>query len=611
VCVIPSNGTRRAAAERELNLPENGRCRVVVESLSPEVDCGRYAIKRVVGEKVQVEAAIYSDGHDLIACRLLYRGPRDADWQSVEMSDAGNDIWKAEFTVDAIGEYRYTAEAWIDYLKTWQRDQAKRIAAGQSGSDHPAPGPDLKAPVTRYARELRVDVERVRARYSTWYEFFPRSFGKFADCAKMLPYIANMGFDVVYLPPIHPVGVQFRKGRNNAQSAQPGDVGSPWAIGGEAGGHTAVNPDLGTLEDFHAFRSAAEEHGLEIALDLAFQCTPDHPWVREHPQWFKKRADGSIQYAENPPKKYQDIYPLDFESEDWQGLWLELKHVICFWIGQGVKIFRVDNPHTKAFGFWEWAIAEVKRNHPDTIFLAEAFTRPHLMYGLAKRGFSQSYTYFTWRNTKQELTDYFNELNHSAVREFFRPNLWPNTPDILPEVLQVGGRAAAALRLALAATLGANYGIYGPAFELGDNTPREPDGEEYLNSEKYEIKNWNLEAPESLSGFIAKINRIRRENPALHQDHSLKFHETDNPYLLCYSKDNILTVANLDWSHKQAGWVTTDWPRTQEATDLLTGHRRFWRAGKEFVELDPSQSPVSIYRIRGPVRTEKDFDYFA
>ncbi len=543
-----------------------------------------------------MEAAVFADGHDRLSCRLLYRCPHDSDWRIAEMVRAGNDIWRAEFTVTEIGEWRYTVEG--------------RLGEGQVRDGQVRDGQLRDGLVTRFPRELRVDVERVRARYSTWYEFFPRSFGNLAGSRALLPYIAEMGFDVVYLPPIHPIGVSFRKGRNNAETAGPGDVGSPWGIGGAAGGHTTVNPDLGTLEDFRAFRAAAEAAGLELALDIAFQCTPDHPWVREHNAWFRKRPDGSIQYAENPPKKYQDIYPLDFETEDWQALWTELKNVFLYWIGEGVKIFRVDNPHTKSFRFWEWVIAEVKAAHPDTIFLSEAFTRPHLMYWLAKLGFSQSYTYFTWRHSKEELTAYFTELTKTPVREFFRPNLWPNTPDILPEILQIGGRPAFAMRYALAATLGANCGIYGPAFELMENTPREPGSEEYLNSEKYEVKAWDLESPQSLRDFVARINRIRRENPALQQDHNLTFHETDNPYLICYSKGDITVIVNLDWEHKQAGWITLKLARTNEATDLMTGQRRFWRNAKEYVELNPEASPVQILKLRGPIRTERDFDYF-
>lgn len=483
---------------------------------------------------------------------------------------------------------------------------------------------------SRYERELIVHVDRRKARFSTWYEFFPRStapqagrHGTFQDAKERLAYVAAMGFDVVYLPPIHPVGHQFRKGKNNSPVAEAQDVGSPWAIGDATGGHTAIHPQLGTLEDFRSFYAAARGLGLEVALDIAFQCTPDHPWVREHPEWFRKRPDGTIQYAENPPKKYQDIYPLDFETPDWRGLWTALKGVLEFWIEQGVGIFRVDNPHTKAFGFWEWAIGSIKEKHPDVIFLAEAFTRPHVMYRLAKLGFTQSYTYFTWRNTKQEITNYFSEVIETPVREYFRASLWPNTPDILPEVLQVGGRPAFMVRLLLAATLGASYGIYGPAFELIDNAPREQGSEEYLNSEKYELKHWNLDSPSSLKNFITRVNQIRHENPALQNDDSLVFHETDNSSLICYSKRSedrlniVIVVVNLDWAHTQSGWVTLDLKalgletnRSFEAEDLLSGGRFLWQGSREFVELVPLSLPGHILKVRQWVRTERDFDYY-
>jgi starch synthase (maltosyl-transferring) len=400
-------------------------------------------------------------------------------------------------------------------------------------------------------------------------------------------------------------------------------VGSPWAIGGEGGGHIAIHPELGTLPQFHSLLAAAQNLHLEVALDIAFQCTPDHPWTTAHPEWFRKRPDGSIQYAENPPKKYQDIYPLDFETAQWRELWSALKEVLDFWIAQGVRIFRVDNPHTKAFGFWEWCIGSIKDAHPDVIFLAEAFTRPHVMYRLAKLGFTQSYTYFTWRNTKAELSAYFRELTQTPVREYFRPNLWPNTPDILPETLQVGGRPAFMMRLLLAATLGASYGIYGPAFELGENSPKEPGGEEYLNSEKYELKAWDLDSPQTISPLIARVNRIRRENPALQTDRSLTFHETDNPNLICYSKTSddlanvIIVVVNLDWAHTQTGWVTLDVERLGlplnrpfEAEDLLSGGRFLWQAPRDYVELIPGSLPAHILRVRRWLRTERDFDYY-
>jgi len=417
--------------------------------------------------------------------------------------------------------------------------------------------------------------------------------------------------------------VTFRKGKNNVPSGQSEDVGSPWAIGAAEGGHKAIHPALGTMEDFDSLVAKAREHGLEIAMDLAFQCTPDHPYVVERPEWFRQRPDGTIQYAENPPKKYQDIYPLDFETENWEELWDELRNVVMHWIDHGVRIFRVDNPHTKAFGFWQWLIDGVKSKHPDVIFLSEAFTRPKVMHQLAKSGFTQSYTYFTWRNTKQELTDYFTELTQTEVREYLRPNLWPNTPDILPEYMQYGGRPAFFTRLVLAATLGASYGIYGPAFELCENQAREPGSEEYLDSEKYEIKHWGLDSPWSLKDVIARVNQIRRQNPALQADRNLRFHRIDNEMLLCYSKATddlssvIAVVVNLDYAHTQSGWVNLDLEALgldarspYQVHDLLGDARYLWHGASNYVELDPKTSPAQIFRIRRKTRTERDFDYY-
>jgi starch synthase (maltosyl-transferring) len=459
---------------------------------------------------------------------------------------------------------------------------------------------------------------------------FPRStspepgrHGTFRDCEARLDYVERLGFDVLYLPPIHPIGVSFRKGKNNAPTAEPGDTGSPWAIGAKQGGHTAIHPQLGTLADFRSLVERAASKGIELALDIAFQCSPDHPWVTEHPDWFKKRPDGTIQYAENPPKKYQDIYPMDFESSDWPAQWDALLGVFRFWIDQRVRIFRVDNPHTKAFSFWEWLIAEIKRDFPDVLFLAEAFTRPRVMQRLAKLGFSQSYTYFTWRNTKQELTGYFNELTQTQVREYMRPNLWPNTPDILHETLQLGGRPAFLARIVLAATLGPNYGIYGPAYELGENKPLRPGSEEYLNSEKYEIRHWNLDAPHSIDSTIATINRARRENAALRTTNDLFFHPTDNPWLIAYSKSSVdgsnivLTVVNLDSFQTQSGWVNLDLDRLRlrpdesfQVLDQLTGMRYLWQGARNYVELSPARLPAHIFRVLRKVSSEKDFDYY-
>ncbi len=656
------------------------RGRVVISGVRPVVDCGKYPIKRTVGDPVVVEADVFADGHDAVSCVLLYRREDGAEWCEAPMQPLGNDRWRGEFIVEQLGRYRYTVEGWMDAFQSWRRDLVKRIQAEQDisidlligarlieGAASRAPGEDagrlrewarglagdappeqkrdaalneelaqiaLRYPdrklATRYDRELGVVADRVKARYSTWYEMFPRSaspeagvHGTFRDCEARLSYVASMGFDVLYLPPVHPIGKTYRKGRNNVPVAEPSDVGSPWAIGGEEGGHKSIHPALGTVEDFERLVMKAAEHGLEMAMDLAFQCSPDHPYVREHPEWFKKRPDGTIQYAENPPKKYQDIYPIEFETEQWRELWEELRSVVLYWIGKGIRIFRVDNPHTKAFPFWEWLIADVKERYPETLFLAEAFTRPNVMYQLAKLGFTQSYTYFTWRNTKAELTGYFTELARSGVREFFRPNLWPNTPDILPEYLQYGGRPAFIARMVLAATLGANYGIYGPAFELFDNQPREHGSEEYFNSEKYEIKQWNLDSAWSLREVIARVNQARRENPALQSDARLTFHDTDNEMLLCYSKTTadlsnaILVAVNLDFNHTHSGWVMLDLGalglddvHPYQAHDLIGDNRHLWTGARNYIELNPQVSPAHVFRLRRKIRTERDFDYF-
>jgi starch synthase (maltosyl-transferring) len=658
----------------------NARRRVVIERIRPEINCGRFAIKRVVGEGVVVEADVFADGHDQLACRVLFWHETEKEPQSSPMELLVNDRWRGEFRVSKIGRYRYTVEGWVDRFKTWRGDLVKRIAAEQdvkvelmigaelisdaakhaAGGDvqllrewarrvHEAkdqdsgklialeeellpviqhyPEPYL---VSRYEKELGVIVDPPKARFSAWYELFPRScslsagrHGTLANCETWLPYIASMGFDVVYLPPIHPIGMTFRKGKNNAIVAQPDDVGSPWAIGSPEGGHKSVHPQLGTLQDFRRFVSKSGEHGLEVALDIAFQCSPDHPYAREHPEWFRKRPDGTIQYAENPPKQYQDIYPLNFETSEPLALWEELKSVFEFWINQGVRLFRVDNPHTKAFPFWEWVISEIKEGYPDVIFLAEAFTRPHVMYRLAKLGFTQSYTYFTWRNTKQELTDYFTELTSTEVQEYFRASLWPTTPDILPDFLQVGGRPAFMIRLVLAAMLGASYGIFGPAFELCENAAVAPGSEEFLHSEKYELKHRDLNAAWSLKDFIARINRIRKDNAALQSDHTLRFHETDNPMLLCFSKTTedlsnaIIVIVNLDSFHTQIGWVELDLnslgldaDHAFQVHDLLGDGRYLWQGARNYVELTAGSLPAHIMRVRRRVSTERDFDYY-
>jgi starch synthase (maltosyl-transferring) len=626
--------------------------RVVIENVLPSVDGGRFAIKRTPGERVVVSADVFADGHDVIAAVVLYRHAGSGAWREAAMAPLGNDRWQAAFRVEALGEYEYTVEAWIDHFATWRLELSKKIGAGQDVSSELLEGGHLIARVTgsdetlaqagavlldvtleagerqvhalstevgermaaaadrthatRHGTTFRVLVERERARFSAWYEMFPRSAGTdptrsatFAEAAARLPYVSSMGFDVLYLPPVHPIGRSFRKGRNNTLEAAADDPGSPWAIGSVEGGHTAIEPGLGTLDDFDRFVEDARRHGLEVALDIAFQASPDHPWVREHPEWFRHRPDGTIKYAENPPKKYQDIYPLNFESEEWRSLWQELKSVFDFWIGHGVTIFRVDNPHTKPLPFWEWALAEIRREHPEAIFLSEAFTRPKIMRYLAKAGFSQSYSYFTWRNTAPELVEYFTELTQTDVREYLRPNLFANTPDILHEYLQRGGKPAFAARLVLAATLGASYGIYS-GFELFENVPVKPGSEEYLDSEKYQIRIRDYSRPGSLSELIAKVNEARKSHPALQRDWGLRFHPTHNPELLCYSKrsddgrDLLIMVVNLDPFHMQHGFVTLPFEswglqpdRTLHVTDLLSNETYHWRGPRNYVRLDP------------------------
>src|SRR3982750_3665727 len=499
--------TRTATATPDRTLDAQLLRRVIVEGVTPQVDEGRYPAKRTAGEEVVVEADVYADGHDVVSAVLLWRKQGDAKWREVKMAPLGNDRFRAAFPVaKAFATYEYTVEGWVDRYATWKHGLDKKIEAGQDVTSERREEKLLPKDAggstgTRYERGLTGIAERERARFGSWYEMFPRSAGTdparsatFAEAERLLPYIASMGFDVLYLPPIHPIGTSFRKGRNNTLTPEPGDPGSPWAIGAAEGGHTAVEPGLGTLADFDRFVKRAKGHDLEIALDIAFQASPDHPYVKAHPEWFRHRPDGTIKYAENPPKKYQDIYPLDFDSVEWEALWRELKAVFEFWIGHGVKIFRVDNPHTKPYPFWEWVIGELKAQHPDTIFLSEAFTRPKVMRRLAKAGFSQSYSYFTWRNTSAELTEYFTELTQTPVREYLRPNLFANTPDILHEYLQHGGRPAFIARFVLAATLGASYGIYS-GYELSENVPVKAGSEEYLDSEKYQVRIRNFNQP--------------------------------------------------------------------------------------------------------------------
>ncbi|MGH9404184.1 MAG: alpha-1,4-glucan--maltose-1-phosphate maltosyltransferase [Terriglobia bacterium] len=657
--------------------------RVIITQVKPQVDGGRFPIKRIVGDKITVTADIFADGHDILTAVLRYRKRDHESWSEIAMNDLGNDRWTADFIVVSQGIYEYTIEAWINHVKSWRRDLAKKIDAGQEVSSDLLAGAllieqaserasragaeedaaalrvvaeklrsqegtrildaaeaakgllpavalldeDLAATITKYPDRrsstvydppLLVVADRERTGFSAWYEMFPRScanvpgeHGTLTDCESRLPYIAAMGFDVLYLPPIHPIGRAHRKGKNNAPTSQPEDPGSPWAIGAAEGGHTSVHPQLGTIEDFARLLTKAHEHNIELALDIAYQCSPDHPWVKEHPEWFLHRPDGTIQYAENPPKKYEDIYPLNFECENWKSLWEALRDVVLFWIAQGMRIFRVDNPHTKPFRFWEWLIREVKLQVPEAIFLAEAFTRPKVMKQLAKIGFSQSYTYFAWRNTKQELTEYFTELTQTGMQEYFRPSLWPNTPDILTGYLQTGGKPAFMVRMVLAATLGANYGIYGPAFELCENAPLTPGREEYLNAEKYEIRYWNLEQPGNLSVLLARVNRARRENPALQRDLGLRFHFTDNDQIIAYTKstgDNsnvVLVVVNLDPHNTQSGWVTLPLESLglsaydpYQVHDLLTDARYLWQGSRNYVQLDPKNIPAHLFHVR-------------
>ncbi|MBU2289183.1 MAG: alpha-1,4-glucan--maltose-1-phosphate maltosyltransferase [Gammaproteobacteria bacterium] len=652
----------------------------------PNVDNGRFPVKRVAGDTVHVVAHCFTDGHDVPRVMLRWRAADQPDSAAheVPMKLKFNDIWEADFAPPAVGPYIYSVVCWVDSFASWRHEMARRVdpediriaaqvgaieiagaAARAAGDDRTmleswardieaaAKVPDgdahaLKAltldePLTeivsrypdrsletRYPVDFPLYADRQRANFSTWYELFPRSaspepgrHGTFKDVETRLPAIAAMGFDVLYLPPIHPIGRVNRKGRNNALVAEPDDVGSPWAIGSAEGGHKSIHPQLGTAEDFRHLVAAAAEAGIEIALDIAFQCAPDHPYVKEHPSWFKWRPDGTVQYAENPPKKYQDIYPFNFESEDWRGLWAELKSVIDHWIGEGVKIFRVDNPHTKAFPFWEWAIGEIKREHPDAIFLAEAFTRPKVMHRLAKVGFTQSYTYFTWRNTKEELEEYFTELSSGLGCEYFRPNVWPNTPDILHEQIQGGEASVYMARLVLAATLAATYGMYGPVYELRNHLPRHHGSEEYLDSEKYQLRTWNHDDPESLAPFIARVNRIRRDNPALHDNRSLRFLPIDNDQLIAYAKaspdgDNVIvTVVNLDPHNVQSGWVGLDAESIGvepghefQMHDLLSNQRFQWQGSHHYVSLDPHSVPAHIFVVRRRSRDERDFDYF-
>ncbi len=644
---------------------------ILIERVWPELDCGRYPVKREVGDLLEVSADIFKEGHDQIAAVLRYRRWYDDEWAEAEMRFVDNDRWSGSVLLADNTRYRYTIEAFPDRYGTWRDEVAKKAEAGldvalelregeailvealtraagedratieeaigvarvgsQAAAVHHLLGEPVEAAVRRnrsragaktYDRELEVVVDRVAARYAAWYEFFPRSAGTvpgrsatFAEAAGRLPVIAAMGFDVVYFPPIHPIGRSFRKGPNNSLVTGPNDPGVPYAIGSEEGGHDAIEPGLGTLEDFRALVGAARGHGIEVALDFAVNASPDHPWVREHPDWFHIRPDGSIRYAENPPKKYQDIYPINFDTPDWRNLWEELKRIVVFWIDQGVTMFRVDNPHTKPTVFWEWLIGEVQKTHPEAVFLSEAFTRPKVMKALAKAGFTQSYTYFTWRNFKRELIEYFTELTQSEVKEYLRGNLFVNTPDILPYILQEGGRPAFKMRLALAATLSSVYGMYS-GYELCEATPV-PGKEEYLNSEKYDYKVWDWDRPGNIIDYVAAINRVRREHPALHEYDNLRFHGSDDENVLCYGKatpdrsDVVVAVVNVDpfgahetTIHLPLEELGIDPEEPYRAHDLLTGETHLWTGPDQRLRLDPEEEPARLFALQPWVRVE-------
>ncbi|MDY6910613.1 MAG: alpha-1,4-glucan--maltose-1-phosphate maltosyltransferase [Thermodesulfobacteriota bacterium] len=669
--------TARKRSETLL-IPEKDSGRVWIENVKPRIDGGRFPAKRTVGETVRVVSDVFTDGHDALSVVLCHRPASAEAWAETPMRFIGNDTYVAEFFIAALEPHLFTVKAWIDRFSTWKDglrkkfeaaqdvssellegaqllDQAAERAAGADRrwltdraaslrSDAPqadrvarALSEDLAAIMARYPdrsreaafeRILPVKVDRERARFSAWYELFPRSAspdpgrsGTFKDVEGMLPYLAGMGFDVLYFPPIHPIGRVNRKGPNNTLNAGPEDPGSPWAIGSAEGGHKAIHPELGTFEDFAHLVQEARRFGLEVALDLAYQCAPDHPYVTEHPEWFLHRPDGTIKYAENPPKQYQDVYPFNFECDNWEELWDELKSVVTFWIEKGVRIFRVDNPHTKPLRFWHWLIAEIHAQHPDVIFLSEAFTRPKVMNALAKVGFNQSYTYFTWRNTKREITEYLTELTQTELREYFRPNFFTNTPDILPEYLQFGGRPAFLVRLVLAATLSASYGIY-CGFELCE-ARAVPGTEEYLDSEKYQVRHWDWDRPGNLRDFIRRINTIRRENPALHSNEGLRFYDSENDHLIFFGKTTrdlsniILVVVNVDPFQTREGWVHVPLEdlgiapdEVFQVHDLIGEGRYFWQGSRNFVRLNPAASPAQIFRIRRRLKREHDFDYF-
>ncbi len=582
---------------------------IQIRDVEPQVDCGRHPVKRVVGEEVVVSATDFRDGHDVLGAAVRYRAPGARRWREAPLEPLGNDRWRGSFTVDAPGRWTFSVAAWTDRIASWQREVTRKLEGGQTDLDGELSegraflGADASLEEALAAKSddrhgqveldvrLGVDVDVERARFGAWYELFPRSWGGFAGVEKVLPRLAELGFDVVYLPPIHPIGHTNRKGRNNAVTAKRGDVGSPWAIGAEEGGHTAIHPDLGTLADFERLVARARDAGIEIALDYAIQCSPDHPWLKEHPEWFHRRPDGTLKYAENPPKKYQDIYNVNFGSEDWRGLWEALRDVMLHWVSHGVRVFRVDNPHTKPVPFWEWLIGEVRRVEPNLVLLSEAFTRPAMMTTLAKVGFSQSYTYFTWKNTKAELVELMAQI--LEWREYYRPNFFANTPDILHEYLQVGGRPAFEARLVLAATLSPSYGIYS-GYERCENVPVQAGSEEYLDSEKYEAKKRKLDGP--LLPLVQRLNEIRRTEPALQRVDNLRWLDTEQEQLVAYVKDDVVVVVNVDPFAAHDGLAIVPaalgLQPTFFARDLLGGERYRWSIGRNFVRLDPGQAHI-------------------
>lgn len=644
---------------------QDSRARVVIENVRPQIDGGQFPIKRISGELVNVSADVFGDGHDVISARLLYRKKGEKKWNENPFRLIENDQFVGQFRIDEEHDYEYAVMAWIDHALTWYEGFLKKKKAGDhldveiqiglgfldeiakaaKGNEQRlakelaaqirechyqeavelCSGERLRnliedSPIRKFAsisESYGVQVDRLKASFSAWYEFFPRSSspdssrpGTFNDCFPIVDRLAELGFDTLYFPPIHPIGRAHRKGKNNSTTAQPGEPGSPWAIGASEGGHTGVLSDLGTEADFIALVAHARTRGIEIAMDLAYQCSPDHPWVKEHPDWFKWRPDGTVQYAENPPKKYQDVLPIYFECDDWKNLWDALKGVIEYWIDKGVKVFRVDNPHTKPFAFWEWVMAEMHRDHPEVLFLSEAFTRPKIMARLAKIGFHQSYSYFTWRKNKAELSEYLGQLTQTELRDYFRANFWPNTPDILPEYLQNTGFSNNAIRYVLAATLSSNYGMYGPVYEYLINSPV-PGKEEYIDSEKYEVRHWDWSLNSPFHHLIGKINHIRRQNPAFYTTFNLQFCETDNPMVMAYFKQTedrsnaVLVVVNLDPYQKQSAWIKTPLDalgiaegEIMELNDLMDDSRYHWNRNWNYVELDPRLMPCHIFNIR-------------